>query len=634
MADIIINLEEEPKLDVEVHDINYIPAYVEAENERKKNELERIANELQRIDNEEERQKYIDDLKQRVENGEFDGKDGQDGTNGVDGKDGYTPVKGIDYFDGADGKDGINGQDGYTPVKGVDYFDGVDGKDGIDGKDGVGVPTGGTTGQALIKSSDNDFETVWGNVSVETITYIEKNDKNNPFILADHEPGVYVFPTKQTKVWYKLSDKYDLALDAKMQGNFLFLIKTPTDTMEINTEIAMYFNPNGNFTSIQIYSNELCGISVDSVWGDYNFVNATTEQYISGVKIFNALPESKVIPTTDKQFTNKKYVDDAVANAGGGIAEETDPTVPSFVKNITEEDIAKWNESGGGVYYVETSQSKPFNIGTAEIGTYIFNSSEPYYITFDGQSTLNFPSYLHERTLYIYRKYSDCPSYENFAFCIGGGTNTASSKAQFVLLGKDSAGRITVKKSSNPPYVQLNGAETIGGEKTFSVAPKTNAQPTQGEHLTNKNYVDNTVVNKQNKVLSGTDEPTADLGVDGDVYLQITEYPIVTTDSNGWTVINFETHKEYVMQDTRTVTMDGSSWKAPLFVIPLPFGIETMGDRILTGSIYFEDGAINGNIGANRDYDSIHISARNNYSGTVTSKVHSMFRILELPVVN
>lgn len=32
-----------------------------------------------------------------------------------------------------------------------------------------------------------------------------------------------------------------------------------------------------------------------------------------------------------------------VISGGGGIAEETDPTVPEFVKNITEGDIASWN---------------------------------------------------------------------------------------------------------------------------------------------------------------------------------------------------------------------------------------------------------------------------------------------------
>ena len=30
------------------------------------------------------------------------------------------------------------------------------------------------------------------------------------------------------------------------------------------------------------------------------------------------LPETSIVPTTDNQLANKKYVDDAVAGAGGG----------------------------------------------------------------------------------------------------------------------------------------------------------------------------------------------------------------------------------------------------------------------------------------------------------------------------
>lgn len=57
-----VSLEEEETLDVELADINYIPGYQEAEKERRANEEERIA--------------YYEDFKERVENGEFDGKDG------------------------------------------------------------------------------------------------------------------------------------------------------------------------------------------------------------------------------------------------------------------------------------------------------------------------------------------------------------------------------------------------------------------------------------------------------------------------------------------------------------------------------------------------------------------------------
>ena len=44
-----------------------------------------------------------------------------------------------------------------------------------------------------------------------------------------------------------------------------------------------------------------------------------TAQTISGVKTFTALPITAVVPTAGNQFTNKTYVDTAIAAAGGGI---------------------------------------------------------------------------------------------------------------------------------------------------------------------------------------------------------------------------------------------------------------------------------------------------------------------------
>ena len=46
----------------------------------------------------------------------------------------------------------LQGPDGYTPIKGVDY---------TDGDPGIGVPTGGNTGDVLIKTDGFDYETAW-----------------------------------------------------------------------------------------------------------------------------------------------------------------------------------------------------------------------------------------------------------------------------------------------------------------------------------------------------------------------------------------------------------------------------------------------------------------------------------------
>jgi len=102
------------------------------------------------------------------------GKDAKDGKNGKDGK------------DGKDGKNGKDGDDGVsvTDAK-VDFDDslvftlsngkelnvgeikgekGDSGRDGNTGSNGIGVPTGGTTGQALVKNSGSDYDTKWSTI--------------------------------------------------------------------------------------------------------------------------------------------------------------------------------------------------------------------------------------------------------------------------------------------------------------------------------------------------------------------------------------------------------------------------------------------------------------------------------------
>ncbi len=149
-----------------------------------------------------------------------DGEDGRDGSPGIDGKDGVSPTvtvttiagghrvtitdaNGTKYFDVKDGKDGsggtgggADGEDGFSPVvtitqiegghrvaiedqygtQSFDVMDGAEGpagpagqdgspgspgKDGQDGPVGPGVASGGTTGQVLVKKSDEDHDTEW-----------------------------------------------------------------------------------------------------------------------------------------------------------------------------------------------------------------------------------------------------------------------------------------------------------------------------------------------------------------------------------------------------------------------------------------------------------------------------------------
>ena len=53
-----------------------------------------------------------------------------------------------------------------------------------------------------------------------------------------------------------------------------------------------------------------------------NYASLSGVETFTGKKTFNTLPESSISPTTDNQFTNKKYVDDTISTALGNI--ETD----------------------------------------------------------------------------------------------------------------------------------------------------------------------------------------------------------------------------------------------------------------------------------------------------------------------
>lgn len=56
---------------------------------------------------------------------------------------------------------GAQGPQGPQGIQGIQGEAGSAGADGADGDPGVGVPTGGTTGQVLSKSSNTNYDTQW-----------------------------------------------------------------------------------------------------------------------------------------------------------------------------------------------------------------------------------------------------------------------------------------------------------------------------------------------------------------------------------------------------------------------------------------------------------------------------------------
>lgn len=74
--------------------------------------------------------------------------------------------------------------------------------------------------------------------------------------------------------------------------------------------------------------------------------------------------ENEELPTPSEWEIYIAQIQEMLKNAGGGtggIAEETDPTVPQHVKNITEEDIENWNNKSyeGGAKEIYIGADEP-----------------------------------------------------------------------------------------------------------------------------------------------------------------------------------------------------------------------------------------------------------------------------------
>ena len=87
------------------------------------------------------------------------GATGADGADGTDGADGVSPAVTISAITGGHN---VTITDADHPAgQSFNVMDGIDGTDGQDGQNGVGVPSGGTAGQVLTKSSSTDYDTEW-----------------------------------------------------------------------------------------------------------------------------------------------------------------------------------------------------------------------------------------------------------------------------------------------------------------------------------------------------------------------------------------------------------------------------------------------------------------------------------------
>jgi hypothetical protein len=110
-----------------------------------------------------------------------------------------------------------------------------------------------------------------------------------------------------------------------------------------------------------VYSNGNIYTSTGSsgMW-TYKYSLLDKAQTVSGRKIFTTLPESSIVPTTDDQLVNKKYVDD---NAGGNIThtEEVMSDINTYVFSYS----AFYNNSGSPTSFI--------NYNNTNCNSFIYN---------------------------------------------------------------------------------------------------------------------------------------------------------------------------------------------------------------------------------------------------------------------
>lgn len=143
----------------------------------------------------------------------------------------------------------------------------------------------------------------------------------NEIDLLGLKKGVYIIePSSKGTMLYLYYSPYRNGTNTwqvNILNNIFYVLTDITDNMPNNTPVIVYSSLNEGIlrnSEMIIKTDGYAGLDVSSYTSDQIFT-LNTYQTVSSRKTFTALPESSVTPTTNNQFTNKKYVDDAIASA-------------------------------------------------------------------------------------------------------------------------------------------------------------------------------------------------------------------------------------------------------------------------------------------------------------------------------
>ena len=236
------------------------------------------------------------------------GIDGKNGKNGKDGKDGKSAYESwLDAGNTGTEEDFINSLKGEKGDTGPTGANGIDGKDGKDGKSAYEIwLEAGNTG------TEEDFLNSLKGEKGDSSSISEIIEDTDMTI---KDSGIYrVLASDQVSL--RIGATSNIVAKYYQPGDYLFWNKEDSYLITLNKTYSSAYNmlcPTIGSYFVKKSGDNYQGYYRDVVINNISTINES--QTISGTKTFSTLPESSVIPTTDNQLTNKKYVDDAITAA-------------------------------------------------------------------------------------------------------------------------------------------------------------------------------------------------------------------------------------------------------------------------------------------------------------------------------
>lgn len=134
------------------------------------------------------------------------------------------------------------------------------------------------------------------------------------FDFLGKKKGIYIFKTNIINI--RFSEDFNSRNTIYTYPIIIYLYQDVTNDLQ-DGEVLGYYSSSGNYvtsTLIKKDSTNATGLSFQTV-SETAIVTTGASQRITGIKTFGVLPETSIVPTTNNQMVNKKYVDDSIASA-------------------------------------------------------------------------------------------------------------------------------------------------------------------------------------------------------------------------------------------------------------------------------------------------------------------------------